>query len=109
MDGKFRGVGKSFSMKRKIVKFYILKSRMSTHKNILELYMNEDLDIIEGGATTSEGEMLLKALEKNPITVEDKQFSFLDKEIYLRNLYLYFNSPYLSASKYSNQDSEIPD
>jgi hypothetical protein len=92
---------------KRIVKMYKMKPDQSGQEVIAELYMNEDLDVIEGGAVTPQGQYVLDNLEVGNITVNNEKLSFLDKEKYLRSLHLFYDSPYLSASTYKAQPSEI--
>lgn len=94
-------------MKIRMVKFFRLKPRMSTHEVVLELFMDENLDIIDGGALSQFGKDLLEQLRNSSIKVNDKDLTFVDKETYLRNLNTVYDSAYLTASKYTMQDSEL--
>jgi len=91
----------------RIVKFYKLKPNNPAQEVVVELFMNEEFDYIEGGAVTPFGEALLINLETTSITVDGNVLSFKDKEVYLRSLNIAFDSPYLNASTYKEQPSEI--
>lgn len=91
-----------------MVKILALKPRMSAHETVLELYIDTSVDSVVGGALTPYGETLLKRLESEPLEVNGTSLSFADKEIYLQNLHLHFNTPYLSATQYINQPSDLP-
>jgi hypothetical protein len=96
-------------MRQQMVKMYLLKPTMSTHECCLELFMDTTQDMVTGGALTPYGEALLKDMESNGIIIDNREYTFADKEAYLRNLHKFFDSPYLSATEYIKQESELPE
>lgn len=96
-------------MKQQMVKLYLLKPTMSTHECCLELYMDTTSDMVTGGALTPYGAALLEDMENHGIIIDGREYTFADKEAYLRNLHKFFDSPYLSATEYIKQESELPE